>query len=117
MKFGEKEILHNYDYEAISVTVDKTTTGTVVENGRTLLKAGTPLFGDGASIWTDRTKKVKKAAANTDVDGILLHDIDLTDGDAVTAMVYRGTVRSDRVIGYTTDLDTALKHIQFVAGV
>ena len=44
--FNEKEILHNLDYEAISVTVDKTTTGTVDEGGRKILKAGTFLAGD-----------------------------------------------------------------------
>ena len=30
--FGNAEILHNLPYEAISVTVDKSTTGTVTEN-------------------------------------------------------------------------------------
>ena len=48
------EILHNTPYEAISVLVDKTTTGTVVENGRTVLKAGAILSGVGGSIFEDR---------------------------------------------------------------
>jgi len=57
--FGNAEILHNLPYEAISVTVDKTTTGTVTENARTILKAGTLIAGDGTSIFDDRTKKCK----------------------------------------------------------
>ena len=32
--FNKTEILHNLEFEAISVTVDKTTTGTVDEGGR-----------------------------------------------------------------------------------
>ena len=97
--FNEKEILHNLDYEAISVTVDKTTTGTVDEGGRKILKAGTFLAGDGKSIFEDRTKKVKKLtndATATYVDGVALHDVDLTDGDAVVACVFKGTLREDK---------------------
>ncbi|KKF49704.1 major capsid protein [Streptococcus phage Javan636] len=117
--FGAKEILHNMDYEAISVTVDKTTTGTVTENGRTILKAGTILAGDGASIFTDRTKKVKKSTVETAADGVLLHDVDITDADSAAALVYRGTLREDRVNdGTVSDAYKALlKHIQFVKGV
>lgn len=116
------EILHNLPYEAISVTVDKTTTGTVSENGRKILKAGTLLAGDGASIFADRTKKVKKLtndAAAEYVDGILLTDVDVTDGDASAALVYRGTIREDRCNGGTVDANVKAKlpHVQFVKGV
>lgn len=58
--FGNAEILHNLPYEAISVTVDKSTTGTVDENARKILKAGTLLAGDGASIFADRSKRLKQ---------------------------------------------------------
>lgn len=115
--FNVAEILHNMPYEAISVTIDKTTTGTVTENGRKILKAGTILAGDGASVFADRTKKVK---ANTvKPDGVLLYDVDVTDADAAGALVYRGTLREDKVNGGTVseEIQTALKHIQFVKGV
>ncbi|RGC36654.1 hypothetical protein [Streptococcus gallolyticus] len=119
--FGNAEILHNTPYEAISVLVDKTTTGTVVENGRKVLKAGAILSGDGASIFEDRTKKVKVEANTTEaayVDGILLYDVDVTDKDAVAALVYRGTLREDKVNGGTVDANVKAKlpHIQFVKG-
>ena len=84
--FGNAEILHNTPYEAISVLVDKTTTGTVTENGRKVLKAGAILSGDGASIFDDRTKKVKVETNPSEanyVDGILLSDVDVTAKEAI----------------------------------
>lgn len=120
--FATAEILHNLPYEAISVTVDKTTTGTVTENGRQILKAGTLLHGDGVSIFTNRSKKVKAVqtqASATHCDGILLYDVDVTDEDAVASCVFRGTVREDKVGGGTVDanIKAKLPHIQFVKGV
>ena len=121
--FNEKEILHNLDYEAISVTVDKTTTGTVDEGGRKILKAGTFLAGDGKSIFEDRTKKVKKLtndAAATYVDGVALHDVDLTDGDAVVACVFKDTLREDKCnngAAVEGKVKEKLNLIKFVKGV
>lgn len=119
--FNSAEILHNTPYEAISVLVDKTTTGTVVENGRTILKAGAILSGDGASIFADRTKKVKvetKPSDATYIDGILLYDVDVTEKDAVASLVYRGTLREDKIGSGTVDANvkSKLSHIQFVKG-
>lgn len=119
--FGNTEILHNTPYEAISVLVDKTTTGTVTENGRTVLKAGAILSGDGASIFADRTKKVKvetNSSGATYVDGILLYDVDVTEKDAVASLVYRGTLREDKIGSGTVDANVKAKlpHIQFVKG-
>lgn len=120
--FGTAEILHNQPYEAISVTVDKSTTGTTTENGRTILKAGTFLAGDGASVFADRSKKVKKLtndSAAEYVDGVLLYDVDVTTSDAVAACVYRGTLREDKCNGGTVDANVKAKlpHVQFVKGV
>lgn len=114
--FGVAEILHNMTCEAISVTIDKETTGTVIENGRKILKAGTLLAGDGASIFEDRSKKVKANA--TAPDGVLLYDADVTEGDAVASLVYRGTLRADKVNGGTVSdaIKGKLPHIQFVKG-
>lgn len=118
----QAEILHNLPYEAISVTVDKTTTGTVSENGRKILKAGTLLAGDGASIFEDRTNKVKKLLNESSaayVDGVLLTDVDVTDGDAAASCVFRGTIREDKTNGGAVDANVKAKlpHIQFVKGV
>lgn len=120
--FNVAEILHNLPYEAISATLDATTTGTVIENGRKVLKAGTILAGDTTSIFKDRTKKVKAVATvstATFIDGILLYDADVTDGDAIVPVVYRGTIREDKLTGGSlADSGKALlPHIQFVKGV
>lgn len=120
--FGVSEILHNSSYEAISVTVDKETTGTVSENGRKILKAGTILAGDGVSIFEDRSKKVKKVAdeaSATFVDGVLLYDVDLTESNAAASLVYRGTIREDKCGNGTVHakVKELLRHIQFVKGV
>lgn len=117
-----KEILHNLDFEAISVTVDKATTGTEVINNKKILKAGTIISGDGASIFEDRTKKVKKLtndATTTYVDGVLLYDVDLTDGDSVGTCVYKGTLREDKVNGGSVEANvkSKLSHIKFVKGI
>ena len=119
--FNNVEILHNTPYEAISVLVDKTTTGTVVESGRTILKAGAILSGVDGSIFEDRAKKVKvetNPSKATYVDGILLYDVDVTEKDAVASLVYRGTLREDKIGSGTVDANvkSKLSHIQFVKG-
>ena len=119
--FNNAEILHNTPYEAISVLVDKTTTGTVVESGQTILKAGAILSGVGGSIFEDRTKKVKvetNPSEATYVDGILLYDVDVTEKDAVASLVYCGTLREDKIGSGTVDANvkSKLSHIQFVKG-
>lgn len=115
--FTKKEILHNFPYEGLSVTVDKTTTGTETVDGRKILRAGTILVGAGGSNLKDRKRKVKKATDETAADGILLHDVDVTDEDAVVSMIIKGTVRADRVAGYTDALDALLPNITFIKGV
>lgn len=116
--FTKKEILHNFPYEGISVTVDKATEGTELVDGRKILRAGAILGGSSASIFKDRKQKVvKTTAAGEIVDGILLHDVDVTDEDAVVSMVIKGTVRADRVLEYDAALDAKLPNIHFVTGV
>ncbi|CCW39622.1 hypothetical protein [Streptococcus agalactiae] len=115
-----KEILHNLPYEAISVTLDASKFG----NG--LASAGTVLAGDGASVFKDRTKKVKpvqngEVKSEANIDGILLTDVDLSKGDATGALVYRGTVNSDKLVDTNlakdpSTLTTKLPHIVFVKG-
>ncbi|HEO3393384.1 TPA: head decoration protein [Streptococcus agalactiae] len=115
-----KEILHNLPYEAISVTLDASKFG----NG--LASAGTVLAGDRASVFKDRTKKVKpvqdgEVKSEANIDGILLTDVDLSKGDATGALVYRGTVNSDKLVDTNLAKDPStlaakLPHIVFVKG-
>lgn len=115
-----KEILHNLDYEAMSVTLDSSTIG------KKVVPAGTVLAGVSGSVFKDRKQKVK-AVANHEVSGeinicgILLTDVDLTNGDAAGSCVYRGTVNADKLADTTlaedfTELATKLPHIVFIKG-
>ena len=109
-------------YEAITVTVKQGATGTEVVDGRNVLKAGALLVGDGGSIFDDRellvttTDGVADEEGSASVDGILLNDVDVTDKDAVAAMVYRGTVREELVNGgeVSDGVKEALHLIKFV---
>lgn len=120
--FASKNILHNMPYEAITVTVKQGATGTEVVDGRNVLKAGALLVGDGGSIFDDRellvttTDGVADEEGSASVDGILLNDVDVTDKDAVAAMVYRGTVREELVNGgeVSDGVKEALHLIKFV---
>ncbi|BCK40551.1 hypothetical protein [Streptococcus pyogenes] len=111
-----KEILHNLDYEAISVTLDSSTIGNKV------VPAGTVLAGVSESVFKDRKQKVKAVDNSADyIDGILLTDVDLTNGDAAGSCVYRGTINADKladssVAGNYENLEEVLPHIQFIKG-
>lgn len=115
-----KEILHNLDYEAISVTLDSSTIG------KKVVPAGTVLAGSSESVFKDRKQKVK-AVANGEVsleehiDGILLTDVDLTNGDKEGALVYRGTINADKLADTSIaenyeELAKKLPHIVFIKG-
>lgn len=112
---AQEEILHNLDYEAISATVAQTATGTVVQAGRTILPAGTLLFGVESSLFEDRRQLATTTDGLLGADGVTLYDIDLTHGDATVALVYVGTVRSDKMkFTVTAEIKAALPRIQFV---
>ncbi|MCB2832732.1 head decoration protein [Streptococcus dysgalactiae subsp. dysgalactiae] len=115
-----KEILHNLDYEAMSVTLDSSTIG------KKVVPAGTVLAGVSGSVFKDRKQKVKAVdnsavASEENICGILLTDVDLTNGDKAGACVYRGTVNADKLADTTlaedfTELATKLPHIVFIKG-
>lgn len=115
-----KEILHNLDYEAMSVTLDSSTIG------KKVVPAGTVLAGKEKSVFEDRKQKVKTVtnggvSSEENICGILLTDVDLTNGDAAGSCVYRGTVNADKLADTTlaegfTELATKLPHIVFIKG-
>ncbi|HFT0181056.1 TPA: head decoration protein [Streptococcus pyogenes] len=111
-----KEILHNLDYEAISVTLDSD------EIGKKVVPAGTVLAGVSESVFKDRKQKVKAVDGSADyIDGILLTDVDLTNGDAAGSCVYRGTINADKLADSSVaknyeNLEEVLPHIQFIKG-
>ena len=110
------QILFNVQNQvSVSIKVSKSVTGTVTENGRKILKAGTPLSGD----LTARGTAFVNAADNTDSTGqspngkpavgILLHDVDVTDADANASLLIWGFVNLDRLTTATASLITATR--------
>ena len=82
--FGtRKEILmFPDDYSGFAQTFDATTHATLVAtvNGRKIIKAGTIFPAN------DKTAK-----------GVVLYDLDVTDGSATGTVIYRGTVKVSKI--------------------
>lgn len=87
----------------VSVSVVVSATGvTAGSDGKKILKAGTQMAGD----LTARNTAFKKATttegesgspSTSDAVGILLHDVDVTGGDANAALLIFGFVNIDRL--------------------
>lgn len=69
--------------------------------GKMIVKAGTPLAGN----LDDRTIPFTKGTAS-DVVGILLHDVDVTIGDANSTIVVSGVINKNRIDATTLALLT-----------
>lgn len=112
---NKKEILKFPDhYVALAVTVDDT--GITAVNGKKIVPAGT-IVGNG--ILTDETKLAKKAVTtggNSNAEGILLNDVDVTNGPASGAMVIHGFIKLSVLPASPAAEETAaLKQIVFIA--
>lgn len=107
----------------VSVTVDQTV-GTNVD-GRKIAKAGTIIGGKGGSTLKDASKPVEKkntqssstgtTGAGVDAEGVLLYDVDVTDGAMEGAMLVHGFVDSSKLPEAPCEAaKTALKQITFL---
>lgn len=93
------QILFNTDpFVAVSIIVDDALGVTDPATGRKIVKAGTPLAGDLTKRETAFVA-VNNASASLDSDakGILLHDVDVTTGDANGTLLIFGFVNVDRI--------------------
>lgn len=112
-----QEILYDSRYKSVPVTVaSEQVTAT---DGRKVLKAGTFIKAETGSIFDDRSQRVVETAGTSGaIDGILLYDVDVTDGDAVGACVYNGTVWANKVGtgNITANMRTQLPQVTFVQG-
>ena len=77
----------------------------VTENGRKIVKAGTPLSGNLEARGTAFVKAVTSSGSSNAV-GILLHDVDVTDGDANGTLLIWGFVDLNKLDTATTALIT-----------
>ena len=87
-------------------------------NGKKIAKAGTPLTGDLTARGTAFAKASTTSGVSNAV-GILLHDVDVTDGTKNAQVVVFGFIdlnklESDVQELVTAEVKTALRMIQFV---
>lgn len=96
------QILFNVEHQ-VSVGILCANTGVAADtNGKKILKAGTPMAGS----LTARGTAYTKANDNTAV-GILLHDVDVTNGNANGTLLIFGFVNTSRIDSTTAALITA----------
>lgn len=87
------QILFNVQNQvSVSIKIGKNFAGATAENGRKIVKAGTPLTGNLTKRSTPFT-----AASGNDAVGVLLHDVDVTEYDANGSLLIWGFVNLDRV--------------------
>lgn len=93
------QILFNVEPQvSVGIVVDDSVQATANSFGKKIVKAGTPLTGD----LTNRLKpftaaKAGSASEASDAVGVLLHDVDVTTGDANGTLLIFGFVNLDRI--------------------
>ena len=92
-----------YTDPQVSVGVVVDDAASVTENGRKVVKAGTPLSGD---LTARNTAFVKAADTTNPATGVLLHDVDVTDGDNNGTLLVFGFVNLERLDTATAALIT-----------
>lgn len=99
---------------SVGVVVDSTAGTEDETTGRTIVKAGTPLNGD---LTARNTAFVKAADTTNPAVGVLLHDVDVTDGDANGALLIFGFVNLERIDTTTAALITATRKTELAGKV
>lgn len=109
------QILFNVQNQmSVGVKLAKNFDGAVEVNGRKIVKAGYPLNGD----LTNRATAFVKAVDSTNpAVGILLHDVDVTDGDANATLLIWGFVNLSRVDETTATLITETRKTELAGKV
>ena len=98
------QILFNVQNQmSVEVIVDKTV-GTAGEDGRKIVKAGTPLSGN---LTARDTAFVAAKDTSSPAVGVLLHDVDVTDGNANGTLLIWGFVNLNRMDSTTASSITA----------
>ena len=110
---GPVQILFNVQNQ-MSVGIRVSNAYSVTRDGRKIVPAGTPLSGD----LTARTTAFVKAVDTTHpATGILLHDVDVTEGDANGTLLIWGFVDLNKVDSATAALITATRKTELAGKV
>lgn len=93
------QILFNVEPQvSVGIVVDDSVQATANSLGKKIIKAGTPLTGDLTNRLTPFTAaKAGSASEASDAVGVLLHDVDVTKGDANGTLLIFGFVNLDRI--------------------
>ena len=110
---GPVQILFNVQNQ-VSVNIRVDDAYSVTRDGRKIVPAGTPLSGD----LTARTTAFVKAVDTTHpATGVLLHDVDVTEGDANGTLLIWGFVDLNKVDSATAALITATRKTELAGKV
>lgn len=99
---GEIEILNRKEFEAVAMTVDFTGVSTTGDNGKKVVKAGTPINASGVPV---------KTTPFTGAVGLLLHDTYETHPQGAilkVGYVHVGRAQLNSGLTYDSALTTAL---------
>ena len=108
------QILFNVQNQmSVGVIVDEAV-GTAGEDGRKIVKAGTPLNGD---LTARGTAFVAAKDTSNPAVGVLLHDVDVTEGDANGTLLIWGFVNLNRMDSTTAGLITATRKTELAGSV
>lgn len=108
------QILFNVQNQmSVGVIVDKAV-GTAGEDGKKIVKAGTPLNGD---LTARGTAFVAAKDTSNPAVGVLLHDVDVTEGDANGTLLIWGFVNLNRMDSTTAGLITATRKTELAGRV
>lgn len=109
------QILFNVQNQmSVGIKLAKNFAGAVTENGRKIVKAGTPLNGD---LTARGTAFVAAQDTSNPAVGILLHDVDVTDADANATLLIWGFVNLSRVDSTTVALITETRKTELAGRV
>lgn len=109
------QILFNVQNQmSVGIKLAKNFAGAVTENGRKIVKAGTPLNGD---LTARGTAFVAAKDTSNPAVGILLHDVDVTDADANATLLIWGFVNLSRVDSTTAALITQTRKTELAGRV
>lgn len=110
---GPVQILFNVQNQ-MSVGIHVSNAYSVTRDGRKIVPAGTPLSG---SLEARNTAFVKAVDTTNPATGVLLHDVDVTDGEANGTLLIWGFVDLNKVDTATAALITATRKTELAGKV
>ena len=89
------QILGDVSYQSsVGIVVGSAVTNTKTQDGRKIVPAGVPLHVDMANL---KTPAVTADSSTNEANVVLLHDVDITDGDANGTGLVAGIVNFNRL--------------------